>query len=152
MSALKVSIKLKSNIILKDIYQRYNGDMSYLSLLPIDLLSKEYRDVRGHIYLSETQKEELDKRLYYAERVVNVQSILEDVDYELLGLNLPNNSSNKDNLTNIENLEISSKEEINILEDNHLEHFSEMADTTIISSPHPVIETILNSYPHDRCF
>ena len=81
-----VTIKLKSNIILKNTYKKYSGDRSFVAYLPLDLLPKEYKDVRNFIRLSLDQKKEIDKQLYYAKRIVEVDNVLDECDLILLGL------------------------------------------------------------------
>lgn len=156
MTNSNVTIKLKSNIILKSIYQKHKGDMTYFIHLPIDLLSKEYRDVRSFVRLSETQQEEIYKRLYYAERVKDIENVLEDSDYELLGLN---SKSNK--IETIDEIE-KSLSHISQLSDNVQCEIIEVSsepyqetnskESEKICECNPIINSVLIKYQYEKTY
>ena len=60
------SIKLKSNITLKSKYNEYVA-----SYLPIDLMPKEFWDRRLEHKLTKQQKLQRDKKLFWAEKIVD---------------------------------------------------------------------------------
>lgn len=65
----KSSIKLLSNIMLKS---RISGSKDKeLNYLPVDLLPREYSDVRNDLLLSNYQRTQKIKRLFLAERIVD---------------------------------------------------------------------------------
>ncbi|MCQ2502940.1 MAG: hypothetical protein MJ084_04275 [Saccharofermentans sp.] len=65
----KSSVKLVSNIMLKSkVNSSKDGIISYL---PFDLLPQEYNDVRNDIFLTDYQRQQKDKRLFAAERIVD---------------------------------------------------------------------------------
>ena len=60
------SVKLTSNIMLKSRYEK-----DFVGYLPPDLLPKEYSDVRNRSMLTARQQEQLDKRLFYASKIID---------------------------------------------------------------------------------
>lgn len=60
------SIKLTSNIMLKSKYEK-----DFVGYLPPDLLPSEYSDVRNRSMLTDRQREQLDKRLFYASKIID---------------------------------------------------------------------------------
>lgn len=64
-------IKIKSNIILKSKYIEYGQEY-----LPLELLPKEYWDVRLNNYRSSAQKEQFYKYPFYAKRIVDEEEPL----------------------------------------------------------------------------
>lgn len=60
------SIKLNSNIMLKSKY-----DKDPWGYLPPDLLPSYYSDSRMRTSLTMLQREQFDKKLFYAERIVD---------------------------------------------------------------------------------
>ena len=60
------NIKLLSNIMIKS---RYEKDP--LHYLPVDLLPDYYVDVRAQRLLTATQRQQYEKKMYYAERIVD---------------------------------------------------------------------------------
>lgn len=44
-----------------------------LNYLPIDLLPKEYRDIRSRGDLSPIQRGDVDKLVFYAKRIVSIE-------------------------------------------------------------------------------
>lgn len=60
----KTTLKLLSNIISKE-----KGEKRIGVYIPIELKPKEFRDVRVRDYLSESQKLQLDKQLFWADDV-----------------------------------------------------------------------------------
>jgi len=60
------NIKLLSNIMLKSKYEKDS-----LRYLPADLLPDYYVDSRAQGSLTQTQKEQFTKKLFYAERIVD---------------------------------------------------------------------------------
>ena len=59
-------IKLNSNIMLKAKYEK--DPWSYL---PPDLLPSHYSDIRVRGFLTKRQKEQLEKKLFYASRIID---------------------------------------------------------------------------------
>lgn len=60
----KTTLKLSSNLITKTIC---NGKIGVY--IPMELKSKEQRDVRLRDYLSENQKKQLDKGLFWTDNI-----------------------------------------------------------------------------------
>ena len=60
----KTTLKLSSNVITKGMAQNLMG-----LYLPMELKSSECRDVRLRPYLSDNQKLQLDKALFYAHEI-----------------------------------------------------------------------------------
>lgn len=60
----KTTLKIASNIITKEI-----GDKKLGVYIPVELKSKEHRDVRLRDSLSERQKKQLDKQLFWTDDV-----------------------------------------------------------------------------------
>lgn len=165
-----VTIKLKSNIILKNTYKKYSGDMSFVAYLPLDLLPKEYKDVRNFIRLSLDQKKEIDKQLYYAKRIVEVDNVLDESDLILLGLEPKSNEIVNDDYHILEETILVDEENIvepynnldelentnsNNIKDNSADesqvHITQNVDNIKIIETHPIIKTTLNKYPFDKC-
>lgn len=62
----KTNIQLISNVMLQSKYSK----MPYF-YVPWELLNKEERDARNHLYLSEHQKVQAQKHLWYAKYIEN---------------------------------------------------------------------------------
>ena len=60
------NIMLASNIMLKSKYER--DPWAYI---PADLLPKEYSDARAAQFLSPSQREQMKKKLFYANRIID---------------------------------------------------------------------------------
>lgn len=77
-------LRVKSNIIQ---YSKYHAHpCEFIKYIPYNLLPKEYKDDRIYYTLTTSQKNYCDAMLFYTDKIVKVENVLDEEDLRLLGL------------------------------------------------------------------
>ena len=68
-----IIFKLKSNIILKSIYEKNNRGADYVPMELLQAKDKSYKNTQNEIFWTQTQKIKYDRLLWYAKEVIDIE-------------------------------------------------------------------------------